>query len=107
VPPKKRVDLPDHVRKAVLDDIELTHGAALDAEERDKIRIYLATEQGLDTYEIAERLGNVSQPTVARWALKGKEAFERREREKGARESAGGDPAGRDLGGSGEREPDG
>lgn len=96
MPPKKRIDLPDHVREAVLADIALTHEEAVRADERDKVRIYLGTVQGLDTYEIAERLADVSQPTVARWAQKGKEAYERRRREQEERESAGSKPAGGD-----------
>jgi DNA-directed RNA polymerase specialized sigma24 family protein len=78
VPPKKKVDLPDHVRAAVLGEVQLDYRQAADAEERSKIRIFLATEQGLTTYEIATKL-NVPQQTVSRWARQGKEAWERRE----------------------------
>ncbi|MFF5471021.1 helix-turn-helix domain-containing protein [Streptomyces achromogenes] len=96
MPPKKKVNLPDHVRAAVLADIALTHESAVRAEENDKIRIFLATEQGLDTYEIADELGDVSQQTVSRWARQGREILERREREKREREqgdhTAGEDP---------------
>lgn len=88
MPPKKRVELPDHVRNAVLGDVLLGYEAAADAEERSKIRIYLATEQGLSTYEIAERL-NVSQAVVSKWSRQGKEAYERREQ---GSHSAGEDP---------------
>lgn len=86
MPPRKKATLPDHVRAAVLDDIALTHEAAMDALERDKIRIYLATEQGLDTYEIADRLG-LSQTSVSKYAGQGRRALA--EREQRARESAG------------------
>lgn len=84
MPPKKRVDLPDHVRAAVLADVALSHQQAIQAEENDKIRIYLATEQGLDTYEIAEQLG-VSQSSVSKWSRQGKEAYARRESARGRR----------------------
>ncbi|MGW2513626.1 helix-turn-helix domain-containing protein [Streptomyces scopuliridis] len=77
MPPKKKVDLPDHVREAVLDDVALSHQEAIDAEERDKIRIFLATEQGLSTYEIATKLG-VSQQVVSKWSRQGEEARNRR-----------------------------
>jgi transposase-like protein len=96
VPPKRKVDLPDHVRKAVLGEVRLGYEAAADAEERSKIRIYLATEQGLSTYEIAEQL-NVSQAVVSKWSRQGKEAYERREQ--------GSHPAGEDPVRSGELEP--
>ncbi|MEV4228155.1 helix-turn-helix domain-containing protein [Streptomyces bobili] len=78
MPPKKRVDLPDHVRAAVLGEVQMDVIQATAAEERSKIRIYLATEQGLTTYEIAEKLG-IPQQTVSRWARQGREAWERRE----------------------------
>lgn len=95
--------MPDHVRAAVLADIALTHAAAEKAEETDKIRIYLATEQGLDTYEIAEELG-LSQSAVSNYRRQGKALFEAREQEKREREprslAAGEDPVR-----SGEREP--
>lgn len=104
MPPKKKVDLPDHVRAAVLADIALTHESAVTAEENDKVRIYLATEQGLDTYEIAEELGDVSQQTVSRWARQGREILERREREKRQREQ-GGHSTGEDPVRSGEPAP--
>lgn len=78
MPPKKKVDLPDHVRAAVIGEVKLGYEAAADAEERSKIRIYLATEQGLSTYELAESLG-VSQAVVSKWSRQGKEAYERRE----------------------------
>jgi DNA-binding NarL/FixJ family response regulator len=96
--------LPDHVRAAVLADIELTHERAVTAEEDDKVRIFLATEQGLDTYEIADQLG-ISQTTVSKYARQGKEILERREREKREREPARDQPAGRDPDRSGEPEP--
>jgi hypothetical protein len=104
MPPKKKVDLPDHVRAAVLADIALTHQAAIAAEENDRIRVYLATEQGMDTYEIAEELGDVSQQTVSRWARQGKEILERRDREKRERDPRG-RPAGEDPVRRGELEP--
>jgi transcriptional regulator len=97
VPPKRKIDLPDHVRAAVLADVHLDYDSAADALERSKIRIHLAIEQGLTTYEIAEDLG-VSQAVVSKWSRQGKEAFENRE-------SARSQPAGGDSGRSGEREP--
>ncbi|MEU3522355.1 helix-turn-helix domain-containing protein [Streptomyces sp. NPDC038707] len=104
MPPKRKINLPDHVRAAVLADIALTHESAVRAEENDKIRIFLATEQGLDTYEIADELGDVSQQTVSRWARQGKEILERREREKREREQ-GSNPAGEDPVRPRERQP--
>jgi DNA-directed RNA polymerase specialized sigma subunit len=91
MPPRKRVDLPDHVREAVLADIALTHAQALDAEERDKIRIYLGTEQGLTTREIADEVG-LGQTSVSKYAREGKEAYERRQQARSRR--AGEDPDG-------------
>lgn len=104
MPPKKKVSLPDHVRAAVLTDLAVTHQQALDADERDKIRIFLATEQGLDTYEIADELG-ISQTSVSKYARLGKQALERRAEERRARESEGGRRTGEDPVRSGEREP--
>lgn len=97
MPPKKKVDLPDHVRAAVLADVELTHQQAVQAEQTDKIRVYLAIEQGLTTYELAERLG-VSQSVVSNWRRQGEEAYKRRE-------SARDQPAGQDPDRSSERTP--
>jgi transposase-like protein len=78
MPPKKRINLPDHVRDAVLDDVALSHEETALAEEREKIRIFLATEQGLTTQEIADRMG-VSQTAVSKWRRQGEEAYVRRE----------------------------
>lgn len=97
MPPRKRVDLPDHVREAVLSDVAITHQQALDADERDKIRVYLATEQGLTNEEIAEALG-VAQQSVSRYARAGKEALERRQQARSHRAEPDPDR-------SGEREP--
>ncbi|MFD3532010.1 helix-turn-helix domain-containing protein [Streptomyces sp. NPDC058664] len=69
--------MPDHVRSAVLDDLLLVHREAIDAEEREKIRIALAVDQGLTTSEIATRLG-VSQSVVSKWRQQGEEARNRR-----------------------------
>lgn len=91
VPPRKRVTLPDHVRAAVLADIALTHQNAITADENRKVRIFLATEQGLDTYELAEKLG-VSQTTVSKYAGQGKAILSRREEEERERESGGRPP---------------
>ncbi|MFJ2176435.1 hypothetical protein ACIOHE_26530 [Streptomyces sp. NPDC087851] len=77
MPPKKRVELPDHVREAVLDDVALSHEQAITAEENDKIRIHLALVQGVTTYEIAAKLG-VSQTVVSKWGRQGEEARNRR-----------------------------
>jgi hypothetical protein len=101
VPPRKKVTLPDHVRDAVLTDIALTYQNALDADEAAKIRLFLATEQGLDTYEIAEKLG-ISQTSASKYARQGKEALARRS-EGGASESARGQQPGEDPVRSGER----
>jgi len=102
VPPKKKVTLPEHVRNAVLADVALTYQRAMDADEDAKIRIYLATEQGLDTYELADEL-SISQTTASKYKIQGKQALERRE-EKRQRESGGGS-AGEDPVRPGEREP--
>lgn len=77
MPPKKRITLSDEVREAVLEDVALSHEQAIDADKREKIRIFLATEQGLTTYEIAERLG-VSQSVVSKWSRQGEQARDRR-----------------------------
>jgi transposase-like protein len=72
------VELPDHVRAAVLADVGLTHQQAITAEENDKVRVYLAVEQGVTTYEICQELG-VSQSVVSNWRRQGEEIFRRRE----------------------------
>lgn len=94
---KRRVDLPDHVREAVLGDVGLSLRQAEDAEERMKVRIYLAIEQGLTTRELAEGL-RISQSSVSNYAREGKEAYDRREQERSG--SPGDDPVR-----PGEREP--
>lgn len=104
MPPKKKVTLPDHVRGAVLADLALTHQSAITADENEKVRIYLATVQGLDTYEIADGL-QISQTTASKYARLGKEILERRQREAQERESAGGWPVGQDPLRPGEPEP--
>ncbi|WP_141747155.1 hypothetical protein [Streptomyces agglomeratus] len=77
MPPKKKVDLPDHVREAVLEDVALDYKQATEAQERYKIRIYLAIQQGVTTYEIANDLG-VSQSVVSKWSREGEQARNRR-----------------------------
>ena len=103
MPPRKKVTLPDHVRAAVLADIVLSHQTTITAEENEKVRIFLATEQGLDTYEIAEHLG-MSQSGVSNYRRQGKEIWERRELEKRSR-GARGNPIGEDPLRSGELTP--
>lgn len=95
--------MPDHVRAAVLADLALTHQTAIAADENDKVRVYLATEQGLDTYEIAEQLG-ISQSAVSNYRRQGKVIFERRMQEERERES-GDQPTGEDPVRPGELEP--
>lgn len=77
MPPKKRINLPDHVREAVLDDVQLSYREAQSADERYKIRIHLAIVQGMTTYEIADFLG-VSQSVVSKWSREGEQARDRR-----------------------------
>lgn len=67
---RKKFDWPPEVRDALLDDVQLWHAAALEAETRLKIRIYMAVEQGLTTGEIAVKLG-ISQQTVSRYRIEG------------------------------------
>jgi response regulator of citrate/malate metabolism len=97
VPPKKKVDLPDHVRAAVLADVQLSYEQSLDADESAKIRIFLATEQGLTTQEIADRL-RISQTSASKYRMQGEEAYRRRE-------SARSHQSGPDPVRSGERQP--
>lgn len=104
MPPKKKVILPDSVRAALLADVELTYQHSIDADESSKIRIHLAIEQGITTYELEDQL-RVSQQTISRWGRQGKEALERRERGKGAREPERDSQPGPDPDRSGEREP--
>lgn len=103
MPPRKKIDLPDHVRAALLADVALTHQQALDADERDKIRIHLALEQGITTRELEEHLG-IPQPTISRWGRLGKEAMEHR-KEYARRESARDQQPGEDPLRPGELEP--
>jgi hypothetical protein len=83
VPPKKKVDLPDHVRAAALAEAELSYRDTLSSEERFKVQLYLKVQQGLTTYELAEHFQGrglqVSQPTIARWVNYGEEVYNRRE----------------------------
>lgn len=99
MPPKRKIALPDHVKSALLEELDLVHKAAVQADESDKIRIYLATEQGLTTYEIADQLGVTAQ-TVSNWRTRGREMREKREQTR--TERRGGSPHG-----PGERVPDG
>lgn len=92
MPPRKKAQMPDHVKEAVLEDVALSHQQAIAASEHDKIRIHLAWVQGATTKEIADKLG-VSQQVVSKWRGQGEQALERRRR---------GDPER-----SGEPEPDG
>lgn len=84
MPPRKKITLSDDAREALLSDVELMHEIATQAEENDKIKIYLASEQGLTTYELGERLG-VSAQTASTWAKQGREAWRRREEARGRR----------------------
>lgn len=74
---RRKFDWPPEVREALLDDVQLWHAAALEAETRLKIRIYLAVEQGLTTREIAVRLG-ISQQMVSRYRIEGEAAQQAR-----------------------------
>jgi IS30 family transposase len=104
VPPRKKIDLPDHVRSAVLEDVALTYQSALNADEQSKIRIHLALEQGVTTRELEEELG-VPQQTISRWGRQGKEALERRREARPKRESARDQQPGEDPVRPGELEP--
>lgn len=73
MPPKRKIQLPDHVRGAVLRSVGLAHETSIQADERFKVAIFLATEQGLTTYEIADKLG-VSQAVVSKWRRQGEQA---------------------------------
>jgi predicted XRE-type DNA-binding protein len=79
VPPRKKIDLPDHVRDAVLGDIRLSEEIAKRADEDFKIRVHYAVEQGVMQGEIAEKLG-VSQQMVSKLVRQGREALAERER---------------------------
>lgn len=84
MPPRKRVDLPDHVREAVLSDVGLSYEQSLASDENFKIRIYLANEQGLTTREIADEL-KIGQTSVSKYLREGREAYERRQQARGSR----------------------
>ncbi|MBW8703743.1 hypothetical protein MBT84_29530 [Streptomyces sp. MBT84] len=73
---RRRVDWPAHVREAIGAELRFSHEAAQAAEVSFKIRVYLAVEQGLTTYELAEELG-ISQPAVSKDRIQGEAAFER------------------------------
>jgi transposase-like protein len=75
---RKRVDFPPHVRSAIAADLRLAQTIRVQAEATFKIRIHLATEQGLTTQEIADELG-VSQAVVSKWRIQGEVALEQRE----------------------------
>lgn len=95
MPPKKKVNLPDHVREAVLDDVQLSRRVSEESDATYKIRIYLATEQGLTTYEIADSL-RLAQQSVSRYARQGQELYEARKEalrnEQAGDGRGGGDP---------------
>jgi IS30 family transposase len=88
----------------VLADVELDYLASLEADEKSKIRIFLALEQGVTTREIEDQL-HVPQQTVSRWGRQGREALERRAAERRARESARDQQSGEDPLRRGELEP--
>lgn len=72
MPPRKKVTLPDHVRAAALAEVKLAHQRYLEADPDFKIRIYLATEQGIRQDEIAEQL-NTTQQNVSKWSRQGEQ----------------------------------
>lgn len=77
--PPKKVTLPDHVKDALLDELALMDDAVARVIEDRNVRLYLAVQQGLTTYEAAERLGK-SQATISNWSREGAEARDRRRR---------------------------
>jgi pimeloyl-ACP methyl ester carboxylesterase len=79
MPPKRKVDLPDHVREAALADVQLSQRVSAESEASFKIRIYLATEQGLGQSEIADRLG-LSQPVISKYVRQGQELYNARQK---------------------------
>lgn len=90
MPPKKRIELPEEVREALLDEVSLTYEVAQQATETSKIRMYLAIQQGLTTREIADQLNArsvkpVSQSTISNWSREGEQARKRRDRERAER----------------------
>lgn len=88
--PRKKIELSDHVRNAILDEIELIAEAAQRADEDKKIRVYLAREQGVLQADMASKLG-VSTSVISLWSKQGEQARDRRRSERADR--------------SGEREP--
>jgi DNA invertase Pin-like site-specific DNA recombinase len=89
MPPRKRVDLPEYVREVVLLDVERSYRKSLESNEEAKIRIYLATEQGLTTRELADQL-DIGQTSVSKYAREGKEAYELRDQKKRSRRTGEG-----------------
>jgi hypothetical protein len=87
MPPKRKIDLPDHVRRAALTGVREARVRADRAEEDFKMDVFLKTEQGITQGELAAELG-VSQPLISMYRTQGKEVYERRERE---RNSGGGE----------------
>lgn len=77
MPPRRKIVLPDHVREAVLSEIGLSAKVSADAEASFKLRVYLATQQGLTQDEIAQEL-SVSQAVISKWRNQGEQ--EARER---------------------------
>jgi DNA-directed RNA polymerase specialized sigma24 family protein len=100
--PPKRVDLPDSVRAAVLADVRLSFDQAVESDVLAKIRIYLATEQGLTQDDLAAELG-VTRQGVGKWVRQGREALARRKERQS--EEAGNRDRGDDPDRSGEPEP--
>lgn len=71
---RQRVEWAPDVREDLLAGVGRDHVAALEAETRFKIRVYLAVKQGLTTREVAEALG-ISQTAVSKYRMQGEAAY--------------------------------
>lgn len=70
--PRKKITLPDHVKRAVLHEIHMDHQASQAAVDREHLRIYLAVEQNVLQAEIADELG-VTQQAISNWRKRGEQ----------------------------------
>jgi transposase-like protein len=64
---------------AIEAELRLARDLQIQAEESFKIRVHLATEQGLTTQQIADGLG-CSQAAASKWRIQGEQLLGNRER---------------------------
>lgn len=81
MPSRRKITLPDHVRKAVLDEIAMDYQAIQAATDRMHRRVYLGLMQGLIQDDVADRLNSlegvkVTRQAVSLWKQRGEQLSE-------------------------------